>query len=127
MLEDVTLLKSVVPYCLYHHERYDGRGYPHGLKGEDIPLISRILAVADAYSAMMSDRPYRKALGKAAIIAELKQMAGSQFDPEIVNAFLDVLDAVEASTRPVEEETSIADVQSIPSISLASAQKGTKT
>jgi len=120
IIQEVPYLSEVVEAVRHHHERFDGTGYPRGLKGKDIPLISRILAVADAYSAMMSDRPYRKALGKAAIITELKQMAGSQFDPEIVNTFLDVIDAFEASTEPMEESVSVVNVQSSPSVSLAS-------
>jgi putative nucleotidyltransferase with HDIG domain len=76
---------------LHHHERYDGRGYPYGLKGEDIPLGARIMAVADSYEAMTSDRPYRKALGREVAIGQLKAGMGTQFDPMVVAAFLKVL------------------------------------
>lgn len=77
----------------YHHERYDGNGYPKGLKGEAIPMGSRILSIADAFDAMVSPRPYReKPLEKAQIIAELKNNSGIQFDPKIVDAFLDILE-----------------------------------
>ncbi|MCC6446256.1 MAG: diguanylate cyclase [Armatimonadetes bacterium] len=71
-----------------HHERYDGSGYPDGLAGSDIPLIARLMAVADAYSAMTTDRPYRKAISHDEALAEIRRTSGSQFDPEIVSAFL---------------------------------------
>ena len=80
-----------------HHERFDGKGYPRGLKGTEIPLLGRILAVTDAYSAMTTDRPYREALSPAAAKAELKLVAGTQLDPEIVEVFLAVLDDDEAT------------------------------
>ena len=84
---------SLAEDALYHHERFDGNGYPSGLKGTEIPLFSRIICVADAYEAMTSDRPYRKALSKTMAIDELKKHSGSQFDPEIVKAFLDHLES----------------------------------
>ena len=74
---------------LYHHEKMDGTGYPHKLKGDEIPLFARIIAVADTYDAMTTDRPYRKGFSRDTAISELKQMAGSQFDPEMVNAFVE--------------------------------------
>jgi diguanylate cyclase (GGDEF)-like protein/putative nucleotidyltransferase with HDIG domain len=77
-----------------HHERYDGNGYPSHLCGEAIPLLGRILAVADAYSAMMTDRPYRKALGEERAIAELTAGKGTQFDPACVDAFLTMLEDI---------------------------------
>jgi HD-GYP domain-containing protein (c-di-GMP phosphodiesterase class II) len=73
---------------LHHHERWDGAGYPHGLAGEQIPVEARILALADAYDAMTSHRPYREALAHDEAIAELQRGAGSQFDPEFVDAFV---------------------------------------
>jgi len=75
-------------YIRHHHERWDGRGYPDGLAGLDIPLGARIIAVADAYDAMTSDRPYRKALPHEIALAELERGAGKQFDPAVVEAFL---------------------------------------
>ena len=75
-----------------HHERYDGGGYPDKLKGEEISLYAQIVAVADAYDAMTSDRAYRKALGKAAAIAEIKKHSGGQFAPDVVQAFLEVIE-----------------------------------
>jgi diguanylate cyclase (GGDEF)-like protein len=90
-------LLDVSAWVLAHHERMDGRGYPDGLAGEAIPLESRILAVADAYEAMTADRAYRPAMSPGDAQAELRRAAGSQFDPEVVDAFLGIL-AAEAST-----------------------------
>ena len=73
---------------LYHQEWYNGMGYPEGLKGEEIPLGARIVATIDAWDAMMSDRPYRKALSREIGISELEKGAGRQFDPQVVEAFL---------------------------------------
>jgi HD-GYP domain-containing protein (c-di-GMP phosphodiesterase class II) len=73
----------------HHHERWDGRGYPHKLGGTDIPLMARIVQVVDTYDAMVSDRPYRKALSHEVAAAELRKCAGKQFDPRVIEAFLD--------------------------------------
>ena len=77
--------------ALYHHERYDGTGYPFGKKEDEIPLIARIIAVADAYDAMSNDRPYRTKLIREQIREEFIKNRGTQFDPAIVAAFLDVM------------------------------------
>ena len=79
-------------WVVAHHERPDGRGYPHGLRDEEIPLEAKILAVADAYEAMTSDRVYRAAIGRDAARAELRRGAGGQFDGRVVRAFLAVVD-----------------------------------
>jgi len=84
-IPDVETIRAAV---VSHHECFDGSGYPRGLAGEEIPLLGRILAVADAYSAMITDRPYRKALNDADAIMELRLGAGTQFDPRVVDAFL---------------------------------------
>jgi len=76
---------------LHHHERFDGNGYPKGLKGKDIPLGARILAVADAFDAMISDQKHRQAMTRDQAMEELKRSAGSQLDPEIVGAFVEML------------------------------------
>ena len=82
-------LARISDYILTHHERWDGKGYPRGLKGEDIPLLSRILSVADAYDAMTEDRVYRKAMSKEQAIEEIRRNAGSQFDPTIAEMFIE--------------------------------------
>ena len=74
-----------------HHEHYNGMGYPHGLANSSIPLIGRIIAVADAYDAITSDRPYRKAQSKSGAIMILREKAGSQFDPEVVHVFMEII------------------------------------
>lgn len=91
IISPVTFLAPVAPMVLYHQEWYDGNGYPEGLAGEEIPLGSRIVAVIDAYDAMTSDRPYRKALPREYAISELKKGAGSQFDPNVVDVFVNIL------------------------------------
>lgn len=91
IIEPVEFLKDSYKTIYHHHERYDGDGYPDGLKGEDIPISSRIIAVADAYDAMGSDRPYRKKLKQDKIMTELTEQSGKQFDPEVVKALLSVL------------------------------------
>jgi diguanylate cyclase (GGDEF)-like protein len=84
-IPDLAEIRAAV---LCHHERYDGKGYPHGLAGEEIPLLGRLLAVADCYSAMTTDRPYRVALSRDEALAEIRACSGSQFDPVMVEAFL---------------------------------------
>jgi HD-GYP domain-containing protein (c-di-GMP phosphodiesterase class II) len=79
-------LEGAAAVVVHHHESYDGSGYPDGLTGEDIPLASRIVAVCDAYHAMVSDRPYRAALRPITALRELQRRAGTQFDPEAVLA-----------------------------------------
>ena len=92
IIEPVDFLKNSYKAIYHHHERYNGKGYPDGIKSEDIPILARIIAVADAYDAMGSDRPYRKKLNKDKILNELKDQAGKQFDPEIVKALISILD-----------------------------------
>ena len=88
----------------FHHERYDGSGYPTGRRGEEIPLHARVVTIADAYDAMRSDRIYRRGLAPVTIRAELEQGRGTQFDPALLTAFLELvdsgaLDAVTASAN----------------------------
>jgi HD-GYP domain-containing protein (c-di-GMP phosphodiesterase class II) len=90
ILEQAAALKDAVPIILHHHERYSGHGYPFGLRGSDIPLGARIVAIADAYDAMTHDRPYKRAITHEAAIAELRRHAGTQFDPQLVNLFCDL-------------------------------------
>ncbi len=91
MLSDFTALPEIQAGAMYHHERYDGNGYPRGLKGEDIPLLGRIIAVADAYDAMSSERVYRERLTKEQVIEEIETNFGKQFDPKIAQIMLDMI------------------------------------
>ena len=88
IIEHIRQLKEIIPGVKYHHEQVNGRGYPDGLKGEDIPMIAKIVSVSDTYDAMTTDRPYRSALTKEAAIKELKRCCGTQFDRQVVEAFL---------------------------------------
>lgn len=88
LLKNVEQLKDVIPCIRGHHERYDGKGYPDGLKDGEIPLMARIITVADTFDAMTTERPYRKKLSREAAFAELKRFSGIQFDPDVVGAFL---------------------------------------
>ena len=92
IIEPVDFLKNSYKAIYHHHEKYNGKGYPDGIKSEDIPILARIIAVADAYDAMGSDRPYRKKLNKDKILKELKDQSGKQFDPEIVKVLISVLE-----------------------------------
>ncbi|WP_418790431.1 diguanylate cyclase [Phosphitispora sp. TUW77] len=91
IIKAVESLHPVIPLIKYHHERFDGSGYPLGLKGKQIPLHARILAVADSFDAMTTNRPYMKSKNLYEAIEELNQCSGKQFDPEIVDVFLDIL------------------------------------
>ncbi|MDP3790577.1 MAG: HD domain-containing protein [Candidatus Omnitrophota bacterium] len=91
IIKQLGFLNEIIPIVRHHHERFDGGGYPDpGMMGTSIPIGSRIISVADAYDAMINDRPYRKAMTKDVAVAELKRCAGTQFDPAVVNAFLSV-------------------------------------
>jgi HD-GYP domain-containing protein (c-di-GMP phosphodiesterase class II) len=85
--------RAALPYVLYHHERWDGGGYPTGRSGAAIPEGARLLAVADAFDAMTSTRPYRRALPTSRALAEIERCAGTQFDPEFAHAFIDAWNA----------------------------------
>ena len=104
ILEQATALKDAVPIILHHHERYSGHGYPYGLRGNDIPLGARIVAIADAYDAMVHDRPYKRAVSHDEAINELRRHAGTQFDPELVRLFCDLY----ATEAPEPDQTLMA-------------------
>jgi HD-GYP domain-containing protein (c-di-GMP phosphodiesterase class II) len=91
----IAALRDAIPYVLYHHERWDGTGYPSGKAGEEIPVEARVLAVADAFDAMTSDRPYRPALSHDEALAEVERCAGTQFDPQIARIFLELFGEAE--------------------------------
>jgi HD-GYP domain-containing protein (c-di-GMP phosphodiesterase class II) len=100
ILEQAAALKDAVPIILHHHERYSGHGYPFGLRGNDIPLGARIVAIADAYDAMTHDRPYKRAMSHDAAIDELRRHAGTQFDPQLVTLFCDLFARVAPAPDP---------------------------
>lgn len=89
LLNTVNDMSVMAGYVLFHHEKWDGSGYPKGLKGKEIPLQSRIVAVADTYDAMTSERNYRNALPETIALEELRKNAGLQFDPELVRIFIE--------------------------------------
>jgi len=91
IIRPIQFLHSIIPLILYHHERWDGKGYPSGLKEEEIPVGARIVAISDIYQALTSHRPYRKAFSKSKAVKIIKSGAGIQFDPKIVETFLKVL------------------------------------
>ena len=95
ILKDVGMMPDLDVGAKYHHERYDGKGYPDGLKGEEIPLFARIIGVADAFDAMTSNRIYRKHLGQHVVVDEIKRCRGRQFDPDVTDAFLRFLERLE--------------------------------
>lgn len=94
ILEDIKQLKDVVEIIKYHHEKYDGTGYPYGAKGEDIPLGSRIIAVGDAFDSVVSNRIYRNKVSVEEALEEIKKGSGTQFDPVVVKAFEDCFDKI---------------------------------
>lgn len=93
ILEPVAFPWPIAPVVRHHHEHYDGRGYPAGLKGTEIPLLARILAVADAFEAMVTDRPYRRGRSHQEAILELQRCSGTQFDPDVVAAFVEAVES----------------------------------
>jgi diguanylate cyclase (GGDEF)-like protein/putative nucleotidyltransferase with HDIG domain len=105
ILEGVNFPWPVLPVVRSHHERWDGTGYPDGLKGEEIPLTARILAVADVYDALTSSRAYRGAWSRASALAEIERQAGAQFDPAVVSAFAAVIGSLAEEPEAEEEPT----------------------
>ncbi|UCF98395.1 MAG: HD-GYP domain-containing protein [Spirochaetaceae bacterium] len=95
MIQDISFLKAAIPHVLYHHERYDGSGYPEHLAGADIPVPSRIIAVADVFDAVTNDRPQRKRMSFDEAVKLIKKGSGTQFDPKVVKAFLKLVESGE--------------------------------
>ena len=91
ILSNATIFKNIIPIVKHHHERYDGKGYPSKLEGENIPYLARIAAIADSFDAMTSKRTYRDALPLEKVIAEFERCKGTQFDPKLTDIFLDIL------------------------------------
>jgi HD-GYP domain-containing protein (c-di-GMP phosphodiesterase class II) len=104
MLREISFLSGAASIVHCHHERFDGKGYPRGLAGDEVPLGARIFTIADAYDAMTSDRPYRKALTPEMAREEVLRHSGTQFDPQVVQAFLMVYDELEQIVRSREPE-----------------------
>jgi HD-GYP domain-containing protein (c-di-GMP phosphodiesterase class II) len=94
LIERIPFLRGAVPIVYHHHERWDGSGYPLGLRGDAIPLGARIFAVADALDAMTFDRPYSKAMSYEAACREIERCAGTHFDPVVVRTFLSIPEAI---------------------------------
>jgi diguanylate cyclase (GGDEF)-like protein len=117
ILEQAAAVKEAVPIILHHHERYSGHGYPFGLRGNDIPLGARIVAIADAYDAMTHDRPYKRAISHEDAVRELRRHAGTQFDPELVSLFCDLYGRV----APVPDPSIVAMTE--PPAALEAAHK----
>lgn len=106
ILRDIRQIEDVIPGVLHHHERYDGRGYPAGLSGESIPLMGRIICLADCFDAMTSNRTYRKALPLEVALTEIRRCAGTQFDPVLTDAFLSIGEERFRSLLKTQEEQS---------------------
>lgn len=109
ILSAVSMFKEVVPLVKYHHERFDGRGYPEGLQGEEIPFMARILSVADAFDAMTTDRSYRAKLSIEEAISQLQKGAGTQFDAEIVEVFIKILKHFDEISKEIAYTFEAAD------------------
>jgi HD-GYP domain-containing protein (c-di-GMP phosphodiesterase class II) len=106
LIDGVADLLPALPYVLHHHERWDGRGYPHRLEGDSIPLEARVLGVADAFDAMTSARPYRPALSVVQALDELERCSGSQFDPSLTRVFVESWECGEIA--PAERPIGVA-------------------
>ena len=109
ILEDIKQLYEVIEIIKYHHEYYDGNGYPYGLKGDEIPLGSRVIAVADAYDSMVSNRAYRQGLSSEEALRNIEERAGTQFDPALVKLFKEVLPDALKEVREYEEKMKIKE------------------
>jgi len=101
IIRPIQFLHALIPFIFYHHERWDGKGYPSGIRGEDIPLGARVIAIADVYQALISDRPYHKAFLKPMAIDMIKKASGTQFDPRIVDTFLKVITREKETSLPI--------------------------
>ena len=103
ILSTATIFKDIIPIVRHHHERYDGNGYPGRLKGDEIPYLARITAIADSFDAMTSRRTYRDSLPMDVVISEFKKCRGTQFDPELDDVFLDILENHPEEIKEIQE------------------------
>lgn len=105
----------VYEICLFHHERYDGTGYPYGLRGDSIPYAARIMSIADAFSAMVEERPHREPLSEPEAINEIRRGRGTQFDPDLADAFIRMVEGpFQVSTQVEERREAVATMQTTP-------------
>jgi HD-GYP domain-containing protein (c-di-GMP phosphodiesterase class II) len=111
ILEDIKQLGEVIEIVRYHHERYDGSGYPQGLRGEEIPVGARIIAVADAYDGMISKRAYRDAKNYDEAMAALDGIAGSQLDPDIIKVFKEIFPETNAALEAYVKEMDLENAK----------------
>ena len=105
---NIKKLQMISEWVKSHHEKWDGTGYPNRLKGEEIPLIARIISAVDSHDVMVNDRPYHKAMPEEDAIAELKRCSGTQFDPDVVEAFVRLLEREELPKEQMKEATANA-------------------
>lgn len=104
ILQNATIFKDIIPIVKHHHEKYDGNGYPSRLKGEDIPFMARIAAIADTFDAMTSKRSYRDPLSLDIVRAEIEKCSNTQFDPNIAKVFLEILDSEYDSIKEIQKK-----------------------
>jgi HD-GYP domain-containing protein (c-di-GMP phosphodiesterase class II) len=90
ILKDIPQMEDILGGVLHHHEKYSGGGYPHGISGDNIPLVARMISLADTFDAMSSSRTYRNAMNRTAVLDEMRQVVGSQFDPELAELFFNL-------------------------------------
>ncbi len=102
ILEGIKQLEPVVEIIKLHHEKYDGSGYPYGLMAEEIPMGARIIAVADAYDGMVSKRAYREEMSHVSALNEIKKSSGNQFDPDVVNAFIEIVESAREEIKQID-------------------------
>ncbi len=113
ILSTASIFKDIIPIVKHHHEKYDGTGYPSMLKGENIPYLARIAAIADGFDAMMSKRTYRNPLDLEYVISEFKRCKGTQFDPNIADTFLDILENHFDEILAIQEKYNTVDPTSM--------------
>ena len=123
ILQELDALQDILPGVLYHHEHWNGNGYPDKLAGENIPIDGRILAVCDAFDAMTSDRPYRKGMEIEKAVRILREGAGEFWDPALIDTFIehiDEVDRIRVAHKPRQQAARPAPINGVPVISSAS-------